>query len=67
MGQRGEFVEDPERPCGQKIRPARSWAQWPPPQKPSTGMPAARAAVTPGTLSSITTQRPGATPIRSAA
>ncbi len=35
-----------------------------PPVKPNTVMPARRAAVTPGALSSITRQRAGATPLR---
>jgi len=41
--------------------------QWLPPAKPKVAMPAAFAAVTPATLSSMAIERPGETPIFSAA
>ena len=47
-----------------------AWAgpeKWLPPTKPNTVMPAARAAVTPATLSSMTRQSSGAAPIERAA
>ena len=57
----GRSREDPRRRRPRsRSAPARSWPQWPPPVKPATRMPALRAAVTPGTLSSITRQASGA-------
>ena len=53
-------------PCAAS-RAASLGRQWLAPTKPITVIPAATAAVTPGRLSSIATQRSGGTPIRSAA